>query len=80
MKKNSSRQSLGAHDLFRSKRQRERERERKREKKKIVAERRCVMSPDEESSQASKKGKGSDALCIMEIGGASSFLSELLEI
>ena len=39
-----------------------------------------VMSLDEESSQASKKGRGSDALCIMERGEASSSFSELLQI
>ena len=39
-----------------------------------------MLWPDEEFSQASKKGKGSDALCIMESGEASSFFSELLQI
>ena len=44
------------------------------------AERRGVMSPDEASAQASKKGSGSHALCIMGRGAASSSLSELPEI
>ena len=44
------------------------------------AKRRGVMSSDEASAQASKKGSGSDALCIMGRGAASSSLSELPEI
>ena len=44
------------------------------------AKRRGVMSPDEASAQASKKGNGSDALCIMGRGAASSSLSEPPEI
>ena len=38
------------------------------------------MSLDEESSQPSKTGKGSDALCIMKRGEASSSFPELLQI
>ena len=38
------------------------------------------MSPDEASAQASKKGNGSDAPCVMGRGAASSSLSEPPEI
>ena len=44
------------------------------------AKRRGVMSPDEASAQASKKGNGSDAPCVMGRGAASSSLSEPPEI
>ena len=44
------------------------------------AKRLGVMSPDEASAQASKKGNGSDALCIMGRGAASSSFSEPPEI
>ena len=44
------------------------------------AKRRGVMLPDEASAQASKKGNGSDAPCVMGRGAASSSLSEPPEV